>query len=156
MSWGIERGIEINYVQAIGSVQGTVNSLSRQLLFFWITHDAKATSRPDGEIVADPTFRSTCIDTSASNVVLSNADLIVFPFLESSIVSLLELSHSRDDKITPYGDECLATRRIVLMFEGYNFKQSYLNRLLTFCNSQKPLMTRERKITKIMNDNQTA
>lgn len=43
--------------------------------------------------MAEPTFRSTYIDTSASKVVLSKADLIVFPFLVSSIIVADGLSH---------------------------------------------------------------
>lgn len=58
---------------------------------FTNTYDARATSLPDGEMVADPTLRSTWIDTSASNVVLSNADLIIFPFLDSSIIVTVQL-----------------------------------------------------------------
>lgn len=35
------------------------------------TYDARATSLPEGEIVADPTLRSTEIDTLMSKVLLS-------------------------------------------------------------------------------------
>jgi len=50
-----------------------------------------ATSRPDGEIDAapqSPWWLSTWIDISASKVELSNADLIVFPSLFSSVISV--------------------------------------------------------------------
>lgn len=49
-------------------------------------YDAKATSRPEGEIVADPTFRSSKMEISLSKVVLSKADLIVLLFLDSSMI----------------------------------------------------------------------
>ena len=44
------------------------------------THEARAMSRPEGEMVAEPTSPSTWIVASASNVLLSKADFIVFPF----------------------------------------------------------------------------
>ena len=44
-------------------------------------YDAKATSLPHGEMVADPTLPSTWMVRSWSNVALSNADLMGFPFL---------------------------------------------------------------------------
>lgn len=46
-----------------------------------VSHDAKATSRPEGEMVADPTRPSTWIVTSASKLSLSKADFIVLTFL---------------------------------------------------------------------------
>lgn len=44
-------------------------------------------------MVADPTWRSTAIDTSVSKVLLSKADLIVFPFLDSSIILAVVCPH---------------------------------------------------------------
>lgn len=49
------------------------------------TYDARATSRPEGEMVADPTPRVIRKVTSSSKVGLSKADLIVFDFFSSSI-----------------------------------------------------------------------
>jgi len=48
------------------------------------SHDASATSRPDGEMVAEPTSPSTWIVASASKLSLSYADLIDFPFFGGS------------------------------------------------------------------------
>jgi hypothetical protein len=58
-----------------------------------VTDLASATSRPDGEMVADPILRGTSIERSASKVVLSNADLMTFDFLASSIIVTGQLQH---------------------------------------------------------------
>lgn len=61
---------------------------------FGSPYEARATSLPDGEIVADPIFRSTCMETSAAKVELSKADFMDFPFFESSnILTMHSLSH---------------------------------------------------------------
>jgi hypothetical protein len=49
-----------------------------------VSHDAKATSRPEGEMVADPTMPSTRIVTPSSKLSLSKADFIDFTFLGAS------------------------------------------------------------------------
>ena len=49
-----------------------------------VSHDARATSRPEGEMVADPTRPSTWIVPSASKLSLSKADFIDFTFLGAS------------------------------------------------------------------------
>lgn len=49
---------------------------------------ARAISRPEGEILADPTLWLKVIDPSASNVGLSNDDFKAFPFFESSIIGV--------------------------------------------------------------------
>ena len=48
------------------------------------THDARATSRPEGAIVAEPTSPSTWMVPSASKLSLSKADLMTLPFLGGS------------------------------------------------------------------------
>lgn len=48
------------------------------------THDARAMSRPAGDMVAEPTRPSTRMLTSASKVSLSTADLMALP-LDGSI-----------------------------------------------------------------------
>lgn len=73
-----------------------------QPILSWIigvTYDARATSLPDGEIVAEPTVRSTCMATPVSNVALSKADLIVFPFRDSSIILAICYEGSRHLRI---------------------------------------------------------
>lgn len=85
MAWRIQRRVEIDDIEAIGSIDIYKSQIERINWQTW-AYDARATSLPEGEMVADPTLRSTWIDTSASNVVLSKADLIVFPFLDSSII----------------------------------------------------------------------
>lgn len=49
-----------------------------------VTDEAKATSRPEGAIVAEPTMPSTWMVPSASKLSLSKADLRVLTFLGSS------------------------------------------------------------------------
>lgn len=51
------------------------------------THDASATSRPEGEMVAEPTRPSTRKLPSASKLSLSKADLMIFPFRGGSVWS---------------------------------------------------------------------
>lgn len=48
------------------------------------THDARAMSLPEGEMVAEPTTPSTWIEPSASKLSLSYADLMIRPFLGES------------------------------------------------------------------------
>lgn len=50
-------------------------------------HDARATSRPDGEMVADPTRPSTWMVPSASKLSLSKADFIVLTFFVGTSAS---------------------------------------------------------------------
>lgn len=47
-------------------------------------HEARATSRPEVEMVAEPTRPSTWIVASASNVSLSKPDLMALAFLGAS------------------------------------------------------------------------
>lgn len=48
------------------------------------THEASAISRPDGEMVADPTRPSTWNVPSASKVSLSYGDLMILTFFGAS------------------------------------------------------------------------
>jgi hypothetical protein len=91
MSRRIQRRVEVDDIEAVGSME-IYKSIQEENKWYGSAYDARATSLPEGEIVADPTLRSTWIETSASNVVLSKADFIVFPFLDSSIILTAELS----------------------------------------------------------------
>lgn len=61
-----------------------VSDLLPQLLGAFSTHDARAMSLPEGEMVAEPTTPSTWIEPSASKLSLSYADLMIRPFLGDS------------------------------------------------------------------------
>lgn len=61
-----------------------VSSQPSRLLGALSTHDARAMSLPEGEIVAEPTTPSTWIEPSASKLSLSYADLMTRPFLGES------------------------------------------------------------------------
>ena len=57
MARGIQRRVEINDVKSIGAIDTYKCEKSRTQ--FADAYDARATSLPEGEIVADPTLRST-------------------------------------------------------------------------------------------------
>lgn len=55
MAWRVQREIEVDYVESIG----TTKRSAKTSCTVQSTYDASATSLPEGEIVADPTVRST-------------------------------------------------------------------------------------------------
>jgi len=61
MTGRVERMIEINNVESIGSYKDRQICLKYNSLEMRMgrTYEARATSLPEGEIVADPTLRST-------------------------------------------------------------------------------------------------
>ena len=49
--------VEVDDIEAIGSA--SMSDVIYYQRYLYSSYDASATSRPDGEIVADPTLRST-------------------------------------------------------------------------------------------------
>lgn len=79
---GVVGRVKVNDGKAVGAICDVSTRVSKDTSGTGarIAYDAKATSLPHGEMVADPTRPSTWIVRSWSKVALSKADLMGFPF----------------------------------------------------------------------------
>ena len=87
---------------------GSNPTISTEWYAVWVmestaAYEARAISRPEGEMVAEPTRPSTWMEPSDSKLSPSYADLITLPFLGESeskdgIVTGFQVSQRRDDR----------------------------------------------------------
>lgn len=81
--WRAVWRIQVNNCKPFGTKRGLLVAITKRFDAL-PTHDARAISRPEGEIVAEPTTPSTWIEPSDSKLSLSYADFTIRPFLGES------------------------------------------------------------------------